>query len=164
MSAPLPIQWIIGTGSSSLFLQAIETGARTVMVKSSEINGIPIHSRHIYLTELLRDERGFDGFVVSDWYDIKNLHEREKVADSQKEAARMAVVAGIDMSMVPRNYSFYNLLSEMVKTGEVPESRIDEAVGRILKVKFELGLLENQYPTKSLEFIIYFLEMFGSID
>lgn len=133
------------------FKSAIDAGAPTVMVNSSEINGIPVHSSHFYLTELLRDELGFDGFVVSDWYDIKNLHEREKVADSQKEAVRMAVMAGIDMSMVPLDYSFYDLLLELVKEGKVPESRIDEAVGRILKIKFELDLFQNPYPNKTLK-------------
>jgi beta-glucosidase len=130
---------------------AVDAGAHTIMVNSSEINGVPVHSSYYYLTELLRNELGFKGFTVSDWYDIKNLHEREKVAASQKEAVKMAVMAGIDMSMVPLDYSFYDLLLELVKAGEIPESRIDEAVGRILKVKFELGLFKNPYPDKSLK-------------
>ncbi|MCI0494701.1 glycoside hydrolase family 3 C-terminal domain-containing protein [candidate division KSB1 bacterium] len=133
------------------FQAAIQAGARTVMVNSSEINGIPVHSSYFYLTELLRNELGFKGFVVSDWYDIKNLHEREKVAASQKEAVKMAVMAGIDMSMVPLDYSFYDLLLELINAGEVPAARIDEAVGRILKIKLELGLFENPYPDKSLQ-------------
>ncbi|HDP97670.1 MAG TPA: beta-glucosidase [bacterium] len=132
------------------FQAAIESGAHTLMVNSSEINGVPVHSSYFYLTELLRNELGFKGFTVSDWSDIKNLHERERVAASQKDAVKMAVMAGIDMSMVPLDYSFYELLLELVKDGKVPESRINEAVGRILKVKFKLGLFENPYPDKSL--------------
>jgi len=133
------------------FAAAVKAGALTAMANSSEINGIPVHSSHYYLTELLRHELGFDGLLVSDWNDIKNLHEREKVAATQKEAVRMAVMAGIDMSMVPLDYSFYHLLLELVKEGAVPESRIDEAVSRILKVKVKLGLFENPYPVSSLK-------------
>ena len=133
------------------FRAGVEAGAHTLMVNSSEINGVPVHGSHYYLTELLRDELGFKGFVVSDWQDIIRLHTRERIADTPKEAVRQAVMAGVDMSMVPSDYSFYNHLLQLVKDGEVPMSRIDEAVGRILKVKFELGLFENAYPYKSLQ-------------
>lgn len=132
------------------FKAAVDAGVHTVMVNSTEVNGIPVHSSHFLLTEVLRDEMGFKGFVVSDWMDIINLHTREKVADSPKEAVRMAVMAGIDMSMVPYDFSFYDLLLELVKEGSVPMSRIDEAVSRILQVKFELGLFANPYPKKEL--------------
>jgi len=121
------------------------------MANSSEINGIPVHSSYFYLTELLRSQLGFRGFVVSDWGDIKNLQKREHVAATQKEAVKMAVMAGIDMSMVPTDYSFYDLLLELVQEGSVPESRINEAVARILKVKFELGLFDDPFPNPSLK-------------
>jgi beta-glucosidase len=134
------------------FLKPFAAGAKahvaTVMVNSSEINGIPVHSDRRLLTDVLRGELGFGGFVVSDWYDIKNLYEREKVAGSEREATRMAVLAGIDMSMVPLDYSFFDHLVDLVKTGEVPMSRIDEAVRCILLVKQALGLFENPYPRK----------------
>lgn len=133
------------------FKSAIEAGVRTVMVNSSEINGIPVHSSEFYLKKLLFDELGFDGFVVSDWQDIENLHTRECVAASPKEAVKMAVMAGIDMSMVPLDLDFCKYLLELVKEGEVPESRLDEAVSRILKVKFLLGLFDNPYPHTGLE-------------
>jgi len=136
------------------FLKPFAAGARaqvaTVMVNSSEINGIPVHSDKRLLTDVLRGELGFEGFVVSDWYDIKNLYEREKVAVSEREATKMAVLAGIDMSMVPLDYNFFNHLVDLVKAGEVPMSRIDEAVRRILLVKEALGLFENPYPIKKL--------------
>ncbi len=138
------------------FKRAIDAGAVTVMANSSEINGIPVHTSHFILTELLRDELGFKGLVVSDWNDIKNLHERERVAATQKEAVKMAVMAGVDMSMVPEDLSFYELLLELVKAGEVPRWRIDEAVRRILKVKYQLGLFDNPYPDGNL------LAKFGS--
>ncbi len=134
-----------------MFQTAIAAGAATVMVNSAEVNGIPVHSDHFLLNDILRDEMQFKGFVVSDWEDVKRLHTRDRIADSPKEAVRMAVMAGIDMSMVPLDFSFYELLLELVKEGAVPQSRIDEAVGRILKLKFELGLFENPYPNRSLK-------------
>ncbi len=133
------------------FQAGIEAGAPTVMVNSSEVDGIPTHSDYHLLTEVLRGEMKFKGFVVSDWEDINRLYSRDKVAASPKEAVKMAVMAGVDMSMVPYDFSFYELLLELVKNGEVPLSRIDEAVGRILTVKFRLGLFENPYPNKKLK-------------
>lgn len=132
------------------FAAAVKAGAVTCMVNSSEINGIPVHSSQFYLTDLLRGELGFDGFVVSDWADIENLYTREMVAKDRREAVKMAVMAGIDMSMVPYDYSFYDTLIELAKDGEVPMKRIDEAVSRILRVKYMLGLFEKPYPNKNL--------------
>ncbi len=133
------------------FDAAVKAGAHTVMVNSAEINGIPGHINHHILTDILRDELGFKGFVVSDWEDIKKLVTIWHVAATEKEATRMAVMAGIDMSMVPLDYSFSDNLIALVKEGAVPQSRIDEAVRRILKVKFELGLFENSMPNAALK-------------
>jgi beta-glucosidase len=132
------------------FEAGIKAGAKTIMVNSAEVDGIPTHSDYHLLTEVLRGELNFKGFVVSDWEDIKRLHTRDRVADSPKEAVRMAVMAGVDMSMVPYDFTFYDLLLELVKEGAVPVSRIDEAVERILTVKMEMGIFENPYPDKSL--------------
>src|SRR5882724_11218468 len=133
------------------FDAAVKAGAHTVMINSAEINGIPGHvNRHI-LTDILRDELGFKGFVVSDWEDIKKLVTVWHVAANEKEATRMSVMAGIDMSMVPLDYSFADYLIALVKEGAVPQSRVDEAVRRILKVKFELGLFENSMPNAALK-------------
>ena len=101
---------------------------------------------------MLRGELGFKGFVVSDWEDIKKLVSTWRAAPDEKEATRLAVMAGIDMSMVPQDYSFSDLLIELVKEGKVPMSRIDEAVGRILLVKFDLGLFENPLPAPKTGF------------
>src|SRR5207302_4335753 len=90
------------------------------------------------------------GFVVSDWEDIKKLVTVWHVAAIEKAATRMAVMAGIDMSMVPLDYSFADYLIALVKEGAVPQSRIDEAVRRILRVKFELGLFENALPDPAM--------------
>src|SRR5256714_1530084 len=133
------------------FDAAVKAGAHTVMINSGEINGVPGHiNRHI-LTDILRNELGFKGFVVSDWEDIKKLVTTWRVAANEKEATRMAVMAGIDMSMVPLDYSFADQLVALVKEGAVPKSRIDEAVRRILLVKFELGLFEKPMPDASLK-------------
>jgi beta-glucosidase len=133
------------------FEAAVKAGAPTVMVNSSEINGIPGHANYHLITEVLKKEWKFDGFVVSDWEDIKRLHSRDRVADSPKEAVRMAVMAGIDMSMVPMDFSFYTLLLELVKEKKVPMSRIDDAVRRILAVKLATGLFERPYPDPALK-------------
>ncbi|MFT6746831.1 MAG: beta-glucosidase [Glaciecola sp.] len=130
------------------FKAAIEAGAKTIMINSGEVNGVPTHVNEYLLKDVLRDEFGFEGLAVSDWEDIIMLQTKHKVAKTQKEAVKMAVMAGIDMSMVPLNLSFYHLLLELVKEKEVPMTRIDEAVGRILKLKFELGLFENAFPEK----------------
>jgi beta-glucosidase len=128
------------------FRAAVEAGARTVMVNSGEINGIPGHVNKYLLTDVLRNELKFDGLVVSDWEDIKKLVNIHHVAATEKDATRMSVMAGIDMSMVPSDYSFADLLTELVQDGAVPMSRIDEAVRRILRVKYQLGLFRNALP------------------
>jgi beta-glucosidase len=133
------------------FDAAVKAGARTVMVNSAEINGVPGHINHHILTDILRDELGFKGFVVSDWEDIKKLVTIWHVAATEKEATRMAVMAGIDMSMVPLDYSFSDILIALVKEGAVPQSRIDEAVRRILRVKFELGLFDKPLADPALK-------------
>lgn len=133
------------------FAAAVKAGARTVMVNSADINGVPGHANRHILTEILRDELGFKGFVVSDWEDIKKLVTHWRIAANEKEATKIAVMAGIDMSMVPLDYSFADILIGLVKEGSVPMTRIDEAVGRILRVKFELGLFEKPIADPALK-------------
>ncbi len=133
------------------FKTAVKAGVRTVMVNSSEVNGVPAHSNRYLLTGILKNEYGFDGFVVSDWEDIKRLYTRDGVATSAEDAVRMAVMAGVDMSMVPFDFSFYDILIKLVRDGRVPKSRIDDAVRRILRVKFESGLFQHPYPDPKLK-------------
>jgi beta-glucosidase len=133
------------------FDAAVKAGARTIMINSGEINGVPGHVNRQILTDMLRTELGFKGFVVSDWEDIKKLVTFWRIAATEKEATRMAIMAGIDMSMVPLDYSFADHLIALVKEGAVPQSRIDEAVRRILRVKFELGLFEKPMPNAALK-------------
>ena len=133
------------------FEAGIKAGSPTIMVNSGEVDGIPGHANYHYLTTILRGEMGFKGFTLSDWEDIKRLYTRDKLAASEKEAVKIAVMAGIDMSMVPMDFSFYDLLLELVKSGEVPITRIDEAVTRILQVKFEAGLFKPDNKMLSIE-------------
>ncbi len=132
------------------FKAAVEAGVSTVMINSGEVNGVPVHGSKYYLTELLRGELGFEGVAVSDWEDVIRLHTRHRVADSPKEAVRLAVEAGLDMSMVPTDYSFYDLLVELVKEGTITEERIDTSVRRILLLKKRVGLFQNAFPKPEL--------------
>ena len=128
------------------FREAVKAGSSTIMINSGEINGEPVHASKYLLTNVLRKELGFQGLIVTDWEDIKRLHDRHNVAATPREAVAMAINAGIDMSMVPSDFSFYDLLIEAVKKGEVPMSRIDDAVKRILVLKYKTGLFDNAYP------------------
>lgn len=134
------------------FQAAIDAGAQSIMISSGLINGVPVHANYQILTQLLRNEMGFEGMLVTDWKDIENFYDRDHIVSSQKEAVKLAINAGIDMSMVPYNFKFCDYLIELVKEGEVPMWRIDEAVYRILKLKLDLGLfdqpntLANDYP------------------
>ena len=125
------------------FRAAIDAGIRTVMINSGDVNGVPVHASHEILTDLLRTELGFTGVAVSDWEDIRKLVTSHRVAATNKDAVRQAVMAGVDMSMVPYDYSFTDDLLALVREGAVPQSRIDEAARRILRLKFELGLFDN---------------------
>jgi beta-glucosidase len=133
------------------FKAAVDAGARTVMINSGEVNGVPVHVSRFILTDILRKELGFRGVAVSDWEDIKKLVTIHRVAVDEKEATRMSVMAGVDMSMVPSDYSFADHLLALSKEGAVPQSRIDEAVLRILTLKYELGLFERPLPDASLK-------------
>lgn len=128
------------------FQEAIAAGAATVMINSGEINGIPVHADKKIVTDLLRNELGFQGVAVTDWEDIMKLNNFHKVAPTMKDAVRMAIDAGIDMSMVPNNYEFCDLLVELVKEGTITESRLDVSVRRILTLKKKLGLFANPMP------------------
>ena len=125
------------------FAAAVKAGALSVMVNSGEVNGVPGHVNAWLLKDVLRGEMGFDGLVVSDWEDIKKLVTIHRVAATEKDATRAAVMAGIDMSMVPTDYSFADLLVQLVEERAVPMTRIDEAVSRILTIKARVGLFDD---------------------
>lgn len=126
------------------FKAAIDAGAKTIMINSGIINGVPVHANYHILTELLKEELNFKGLVVTDWGDIENLYKRDRIAKDDKEAIMLAINAGIDMSMIAYNYeTFCDNLLALVKEGKVKESRIDDAVRRILWVKYELNLFDK---------------------
>ena len=125
------------------FKQAALAGTLTMMVNSASINGVPVHASYEYLTKWLKEDLQWDGFLVTDWADINNLFSREKVAKDKKDAIRIAINAGIDMSMDPYSVEFCILLKELVNEGKVKMSRIDDAVRRILRAKYRLGLFEQ---------------------
>jgi beta-glucosidase len=127
------------------FEAAVRAGSSTIMINSASINGMPVHADRYLLTDVLRGRFGFDGLIVSDWEDVIRLHTRHRVAETPREAVRMAVEAGLDMSMVPRDFSFAEHLAALVRSGAVPESRIDRSVATILRLKMALGLFDNPY-------------------
>ncbi len=127
------------------FLACIKAGALSLMVNSGVDNGLPFHANKELLTTWLKDDLNWDGMIVTDWADINNLCVRDHIAETKKEAIKIAINAGIDMSMVPYELSFCDDLKALVQEGEVPMSRIDDAVARILRLKYRLGLFDNPY-------------------
>ncbi len=127
------------------FKGAVRAGVRTVMSSFNEISGQPVTSSHYLLTELLKDELGFDGYVVSDDCSVVQL-KRQGVAASDEECAELALNAGLDMDMDSMLY--HRHLEDLVKVGKVKEESIDDAVRRVLRVKFALGLFDDPYAKK----------------
>jgi len=123
----------------------IEAGARSIMISYSSWGGMKMHAQEYLINEVLKGELGFSGFVVSDWGAI------DQITGNYYEAVVIAINAGVDMNMVPYAYGkFINTLTKAVEAGDVPMSRIDDAVRRILKVKFEMGLFEQPYSQPEL--------------
>lgn len=125
------------------FKACVEAGALTIMVNSGSVNGVPVHANHELLTQWLKEDLAWDGMLITDWADINNLYTREYVAKDKKEAIQIAINAGIDMAMEPYDVNFCSLLKELVQEGKVPISRIDDAVRRVLRLKFRLGLFDR---------------------
>lgn len=127
------------------YLEMVKAGALSLMVNSSMNNGLPMHANYELLTRWLKEDLNWDGMIVTDWADIDNLYKRDHIAKDKKEAIKLAINAGIDMSMDPYDWKFCTLLKELVEEGEVPMSRIDDAVRRILRLKYRLNLFEKPY-------------------
>lgn len=124
------------------FEAAVKAGARSVMTAYNSVDGIPCTANRRMLTDILRGEWGFDGFVVSDLLSIEGLHETHGVAGSVREAAVQALRAGVDADL--KGGAFASL-REAAEAGDVAEAEIDRAVERVLALKFEMGLFENPY-------------------
>ncbi len=146
------------------FRAAILAGALSVMVNSGVNNGIPFHSNYKFLTTWLKEELNWDGMIVTDWADINNLCTRDHIAATKKDAIALAINAGIDMSMVPYEVEFCDLLKELVDEGTVPMSRIDDAVRRILRLKVRLGLLDRSTWDIAPEELAKQFPLFASAD
>ena len=125
------------------FKAAVQAGALTIMVNSSSINGVPVHASYEYLTQWLKKDLNWDGMIGTDWAAINNLFTRERVAKDKKDAIRIAINAGIDMSMDPYSVEFCILLKQLVNEGKVNQERIDDAVRRILRLKYRIGLFDE---------------------
>ena len=127
------------------FKAAIRAGALSLMVNSANNSGVAFHANKELLTGWLKEDLNWDGMIVTDWNDINNLYFRDHIASSKKDAVRLAVNAGIDMAMIPSEGQFCIDLKELVEEGAVSMERIDDAVRRVLRLKFRLGLFENPY-------------------
>ena len=125
------------------YKSAVDAGVFSIMAAHNEVNGVPSHSNKKLMSDLIRDEWGFDGFYVSDWLDIERLETLHRVARNFKEAIYLAVDAGIDMHMHGPN--FPELVIELVNEGKLSEERVNYACSKILEAKFKLGLFENRF-------------------
>ena len=127
------------------YVDAIDMGVGTVMASYNSWNGQKLHGHDYLLNDVLKDELGFEGFVISDWKGVDQVHE------SYREAVKRSINAGIDMVMVPDRYIYFiSILKSLVESNEVSEERIDDAVRRILKQKFLLNLFEEPFTDNSL--------------
>ena len=129
------------------FKAGVKAGAGSLMTAHNELNGIPCHENKWLMTDVLRDEWGFKGFIVSDWMDIEHIHDLHATAENLKEAFYQSIMAGMDMHM--HGVYWNELVTELVKEGRIPVSRIDQSVRRILDVKFRLGLFEHPYADEA---------------
>jgi beta-glucosidase len=143
------------------FESGIDAGVGTVMVNSGSVNGEPVHASHRMLTDILRGQLHFRGVIITDWQDIENLVTKYHVANTMEDAVTLAINAGVDMSMIPLapddtlddqhrpGWGFVNAMRAAVSDGKIPQWRIDQAVGRVLALKFRLGLFEHPYVDAS---------------
>ena len=127
------------------FKKAIDDGALGVMISSNAVNGIPCHINKHNITDILKGELGFKGVVISDFSDVEFLIEAHEITTSKREATKMAVNAGLDMLMNPYDIDVVDYIVEMVENNEISMERIDDAVTRILNLKFQLNLFEVPY-------------------
>ncbi len=125
------------------FKACIEAGALNLMANSGAVNGVPVHSSRELLTGWMKEGLNWDGMIVSDWADINNLYQRDHIAADRKEAVTLAVNAGVDMIMDPYESSTAGLIVELVREGRITQARLDDAVRRILRMKYRLGLFDN---------------------
>lgn len=127
------------------FQEAVANGAMGVMISSNAVNGLPCHINEYYITDILKGELNFKGVVISDFSDIEYLVTAHNSAKDKKEATKLAINAGLDLVMNPFSMDVADYIVELVQEGEIPMSRVDDAVTRILRLKFYLNLFEKPY-------------------
>ena len=140
------------------FKECFQAGALTAMVNSASINGVPTHANKTLLTGWVKEQLNWDGMLVTDWADIDNLFTRDHVAADKREALALGINAGIDMIMDPYDPECCTVIIDLVKSGDIPMARIDDAVRRILRLKVRLGLFEN--PTWEYDYSEFGSETF----
>ncbi|HLO17105.1 MAG TPA: glycoside hydrolase family 3 N-terminal domain-containing protein [Anaerolineales bacterium] len=129
------------------YQSAIDAGAMNIMASFSSWKGTKMHAQQYLLTKVLKDELGFNGFIVSDWQGMDQIY-----PDDYYTSIVTSVNAGVDMNMLPYDYiKFIDTMQDAINNGDIPESRVDEAVRRILRVKFALGLFEHPMPDKKYQ-------------
>ncbi len=130
------------------FKKAIDSGVKTIMANSGEVNGEPVHTSDWLLNDILRKELGFDGVLLTDIKDIQKVVEMHAGAKNLKEATLLAINAGFDVNMACEGFEFNRIMLELIEEGKITEARINESVRRILHLKHELGLFDNPYPSE----------------
>lgn len=125
------------------FEQAIKSGVKTIMVNGGDFNGVPVPASKYLLTTLLRDELEFEGVTLSDWEDVHRLVDRHFVVENQEQAILRAFNAGLDMNMAVSNLETIDIMEKLVEEGKITLERLNQAVFRILKTKFGLGLFDQ---------------------
>jgi beta-glucosidase len=128
------------------FRAAVDAGVGIVEANSGEVNGVAVHASRRLLTTLLRDELGFRGVLNTDWEDVKRLASRHRVAENEKEAALLAVLAGNDLVLTAMDTAFCGHLVELVREGRLGMDRIDLSVARLLRLKLRAGLFDHPFP------------------
>ncbi|BDD00813.1 beta-glucosidase family protein [Persicobacter psychrovividus] len=130
------------------FKAGFDAGVKTVMLNSGELNGMAVHASKEIVTDLLRDQMGFEGVVVTDIVDIEKLIKMHHAADNLKDAVLLSLNAGIDMYMACSDFEFIDVTKELLAEGKITEDRINVSVRRILNLKEDLGLFEHALPNK----------------
>lgn len=136
------------------FRRTLQAGALSLMANSGSVNGMPVHASHTFLTEWVKQDLQWDGMIVTDWADINSLYTREHVAADRTEAIKMAINAGIDMTMDPYDPTFCDILEGLVRRGEVSSERVDDACRRVLRLKMRLGLFDRP-DTRAEDFPLF---------
>ena len=117
------------------------------MPAHNELNGIPCHANKWLMTDIMRNEYGFDGFIVSDWMDMEAISTRHRISENTTDAFFLSVDGGVDMHM--HGPVFFDAILKLIKEGKLTEERVNKACAKILEAKFRLGLFENRYVTGS---------------